>query len=223
MSDDPETRRQIAALAQGVRPLIVCDVDEVVLEFVRPFRDWLGTQDLLLKTDSFRLHGNIVGRNSGEAVENAKVSSLIEAFFACQHEWQEPVAGAIEHMALLSQSADIVLLTAMPHRHREKRMELMERTGIGYPLITTEMAKGPAVRALRGSDERPVVFIDDIAHNHISVAASVPEAALIHLMAFTDFLPVMPPLPNDVFQANGWPQAAARAADHFAMALQAKS
>ena len=41
MSDDPETARQIAELSRDARPLLVLDVDEVMLEFVRPFTGFL--------------------------------------------------------------------------------------------------------------------------------------------------------------------------------------
>ena len=60
MSDDPETARQIAELRANARPLLVLDVDEVMLEFVRPFTGFLNSQNLDLKTTSFRLHGNVV-------------------------------------------------------------------------------------------------------------------------------------------------------------------
>jgi hypothetical protein len=219
MSDDPETRRQISELSHGTRPLLVCDVDEVVLEFIRPFQSWLGGRGLHLKTDSFRLHGNIIDRETSIPVENARVSSLIEEFFHIQHDWQEPVDGAVEHLNLLSAGADIVLLTAMPHRYRDHRLELMAKHSISFPLITTEMAKGPAVLALRGDHARPVAFIDDIAHNHISVAQSVPDAVLIHLMAFAELLPVMPPLPPNVHMAGDWADAADKAAAHLGFRL----
>ena len=38
MSDDPETARQIEELSADDRPLLVLDVDDVVLEFIRPSR-----------------------------------------------------------------------------------------------------------------------------------------------------------------------------------------
>ena len=42
------------------RPLVVCDIDEVVLEFLTPFRNFLRASGLDLLPRSFRLHGNIV-------------------------------------------------------------------------------------------------------------------------------------------------------------------
>ena len=76
MSDDPETARQIAELARDDRPLLVLDVDEVVLEFIRPFTGYLGTLGLELQPDSFRLHGNIVDqRDAGGSAERTRLGT----------------------------------------------------------------------------------------------------------------------------------------------------
>ena len=68
MSDDPETARQIAELSRDTRPLLVLDVDEVVVEFIRPFVGFLGSNGLKFDTFSFRLHGNISDVASGAIV-----------------------------------------------------------------------------------------------------------------------------------------------------------
>jgi hypothetical protein len=217
VSDDPETLRQIGLIARGTRPLIVCDVDEVVLEFIAPFQAWLGEQGLLLRTDTFRLHGNIVARDTLVACDNAAVGALIEAYFDCHDDWQRPVDGAADALSRLARDADIVLLTALPHRHRARRQALLARLAIPFPLVTTERAKGPAVLALRGDRDRPVAFIDDIAHNHASVAQCVPGAALIHFMAFAALRAVMPPLPAGVLIAADWRHIRALTAAHFGL------
>lgn len=207
MSDDPETARQIAALAMGTRPLLVCDVDDVLLEFVRPFMAWLETQGMELKTDSFKLTGNIRARGTGAVAPQEEVSALLAGFFDAQADWQQPAAGALDTLGALDETIDIVLLTAMPHRHYGARLTTLERHGIAYPLITTEMAKGPAVKALRGDPGRRVAFIDDIPHNHVSVAADVPDAGCIHLASHEGLAAVMPPLPDGVRKARDWPHA----------------
>ena len=105
MSDDPETARQIAELAADERPLLVLDVDEVLLEFVRPFMSFLDSHGLEHKLNSFRLHGNILDRESGLAIEDARVTGLIDDFFAAQHDWQTVAEGAVEAVAELAQPA----------------------------------------------------------------------------------------------------------------------
>ena len=207
MSDDPETARQIAALATGTKPLLVCDVDDVLLEFVRPFMAWLNLQGMELRTDSFRLTGNIRALADGEAVPQETVDALLAGFFDAQADWQEPAPGALDTLGALDDAIDVVLLTAMQHRHYGARMTALERHGIAYPLITTEMAKGPAVKALRGDPGRRVAFIDDIPHNHVSVAHDVPDAGRIHLAAYEGLAAVMPPLPDGVRKARDWPHA----------------
>ena len=44
------------------RPLIVCDIDEVVLEFVTPFQAFLMDNGHELRATSFRLNGNVFSR-----------------------------------------------------------------------------------------------------------------------------------------------------------------
>jgi hypothetical protein len=204
MSDDPETARQIAELARDERPLLVLDVDEVVLEFVRPFIEFLAAQELLLGTDSFRLHGNVFDRATGVAIEDGRVTALLADFFAGQDAWQVAAEDAAEAVAALAAGAEIVMLTAMPHRHRAVRRKLLDRLGFPYPLLTTEAAKGPAILALRGETARPVAFVDDIPLNLLSVRQSVPDAHLFHLMAHAGLRALLPPLPDGIAVVADW-------------------
>jgi len=212
MSDDPETARQIAELAKDDRPLLVLDVDEVVLEFVQPFVGFLNAQGLDLRTDSFRLHGNVFDRLTEEVAANDRVSALIEAFFVVQADWQTAPAGAAETVAAIAEKAEIVMLTAMPHQHRAARRANLDRLGFPYPLVTTEAAKGPAIRQLRGEHPRPVAFVDDIARNLVSVRESVIDAHLFHLMAHKGLRALMPPLPEGITIIDDWHDARSKIA-----------
>ncbi len=215
MSEDPETQRQIDALAHDPRPLIVVDVDEVVLEFVRPFMAFLESRGHYLKTDTFRLNGNVISRETGKPAEDDTVARFLEDLFAEQDDWQHPVDGAAGALGQLGGEAAIVLLTAMPHRHHGIRRRLLDRHGIPYPLVTTEAAKGPAISAMRGDPSRLVAFVDDIPHNHLSVQKSVPDATLVHLMSYEPFKAVLPALPGEIFPARDWKHAQ----DHIATRL----
>lgn len=212
MSDDPETARQIAELARDHRPLIALDVDEVVLEFLRPLTFFLEAQGFELRVKSFRLHGNVFDRRSGEVLEDTSVSAMMEEFFLVQDEWQTAADGAADALAPLADRAEIVMLTAMPHRHRARRRALLDRLGFPYPLVTTERAKGPAIRQLRGGHSRPVAFVDDLANNLVSVRTSVADAHLFHLMAHTGFRALMPPLPDGIETVKDWREAGPRIA-----------
>ncbi|MDQ6438273.1 hypothetical protein RB623_29860 [Mesorhizobium sp. LHD-90] len=212
MSEDPETARQIAELSLDTRPLLVLDVDDVLMEFIRPFMLFLDAQGLELTLATFRLHGNIRHKKTGEVLDREPVSALIDSFFAAQAEWQTPLDGAVDAIAGLARNAEIVMLTAMPHRHRATRRAHLDLLGLPYPLLTTETAKGPAIRALRGATSRPVAFVDDIPHNLISVRAAVSEAHLFHLMAMPAMRLLLPPLPENIEIVDDWREAEPRIA-----------
>lgn len=212
MSDDPETARQIAELAQDDRPLLVLDVDDVLLEFVRPFPRYLEANGFELKLASFRLNGNVFERATGRMAEPHELATLMDAFFHAQEDWQTMLEGAAEALASFHGHAEIVLLTAMPHRHRARRRAHLDALGLTYPLLTTEMAKGPAIASLRGEKMRPVAFVDDQPPNLVSARRFVPDAHLFHLMADNSLRALLPPPPEDVVIVQDWPEATPRIA-----------
>ncbi|WP_315928112.1 hypothetical protein [Mesorhizobium sp. SP-1A] len=217
MSDDPETARQIEELAADDRPLLVLDVDDVLLEFIRPFPRFLDQRGFDLTMVSFRLTGNVVERGTGRLVDQAEVWNLLDEFFHRQAEWQGITDGAAEALERLGGDAEIVMLTAMPHRHRATRRAHLDALGLHYPLLTTEMAKGPAVAKLRGAKNRPVAFVDDQPPNHVSVRQSVADAHLFHLMADNSLREFLPPLPDDLHVVWDWKEATPRIAEALSL------
>ncbi|AZN99625.1 hypothetical protein EJ066_22260 [Mesorhizobium sp. M9A.F.Ca.ET.002.03.1.2] len=212
MSDDPETARQIEELAADDRPLLVLDVDDVVLEFIRPFPHFLQARGFGLTFASFRLTGNIAEQASGRLVEQAEVTALLDEFFDAQADWQSITDGAADALATLGERAEIVMLTAMPHKHRAVRRAHLDALGLTYPLLTTEMAKGPAVAKLRGIKSRPIAFVDDQPNNLVSARNSVADAHLFHLMADNSLRAFLPPMPDDIAVVEDWREAAPKIA-----------
>ena len=212
MSDDPETARQIEELAADDRPLLVLDVDDVVLEFIKPFPHYLKSRGFGLTLASFRLTGNIAETASGRLIEQPEVTALLGDFFDAQADWQSIADGAADALAMLGRSAEIVMLTAMPHKHRAVRRAHLDALGLDYPLLTTEMAKGPAIAKLRGAKGRRVAFVDDQPSNLVSARNSVADAHLFHLMADNSLRAFLPPTPQDIISVENWREAAPRIA-----------
>ena len=198
------------------RGLVVCDIDEVVLEYLSPFTAYLRSRGHDLLPRSFRLHGNIVETASGEAVVDAVVDALQENFFAAQEAWQTPAALAVETLAALGRDADVVFLTAMPPRHAVARRRLLDPRGLPFPMLAAEEPKGPVVRALHRSRPLPLAFIDDIHGNHRSVQASAPEALLVHLMANQVFRAMAPDAGDNIQCASDWRETERIIRAHFA-------
>ena len=186
------------------RPLIVCDIDEVVLEFLTPFQSFLLAQDKELRANSFALHGNIFDLNTNDAVENQKVSSLIEDFFADQLNWQMLLPDVDLVLKELSQDMDVIFLTAMPPHHFEKRKTLLEQFDLTFPLIATEDAKGPILKDANALVDDHVFFIDDMIYNHHSVAEHAPDTHHISIMGNQEFKAIAPDLDDYIYDAENW-------------------
>jgi hypothetical protein len=190
------------------KPLIVCDIDDVVLQFAAPFQDFLQAQGHELLPRSFRLTGNIVSIDTQVAVEPADVRRLIDAFFEAQETHQIPFDLVVQTLCELSGEADVIFLTAMPPRFRDQRRRLLDRLDLPFPLIASEEAKGPIMQRLRGDTSLPCVFIDDMVHNLQSVRDHVPDCLLIHMMPDSPLHLLAPKPGKEVVRATDWQHAA---------------
>jgi hypothetical protein len=199
------------------RPLIVCDVDDVVLDFVTPFIRYLTGKEHELRPVSFRLTGNVYSLKDGIAADKAAVSAFTDAFFAEQDLWQTAAEAAVETLDSLSRDADIVFLTAMPPRHHGLRRRLLDSLGLTFPMIASEDAKGPAVKELHGARDLPLAFIDDIFVNLHSVRDHAPEALLVNLSSRHVLAPHAPHPGDGVTIAEDWHDAARHIRAHFGL------
>lgn len=197
------------------RPLAVCDVDDVVLEFLVPFEAYLADGGARLIPRSFRLHGNIVSLETQLALEDHRVSAFIEDFFEAQEHWQTPFAQAVETLHAVGRDADVVFLTAMPPRFAAQRRRLLDRLQLDFPMVATEIPKGPVVKMMHRDRPLPIAFIDDMAHNLHSVGESVAGCLLIHMMPDSEIHRMAPKPGEHVRRAWDWPHAGALLTAHF--------
>jgi hypothetical protein len=199
----------------GDRPLVVCDVDDVVLRFIVPFQAFLEKEGHELLPRSFQLHGNVVSRETKLALEEATVAGLIETFFETQEVWQTPLDQVAESLADLSREADVVFLTAMPPLYVPHRRRLLDRFGFGFPLLATREPKGPIVNALHQQRSLPLAFIDDMAYNLHSVREHVPDCLLIHMVPESEIHRMAPLAHGDIARVGDWTQAVGLIRDHI--------
>lgn len=174
---------QIAALALTGRPLIVCDVDEVVLHFIEPLEAFMRRNGFELIEPRYKLTGNIRAIGGGELAPAETVRDLIHGFFAEETENQQPVAHAAETMARLAERAQVVMMTNMPERFRAARERTLARHAFPYPVLTNTGPKGPAVADLAARLDAPMVFLDDSPSNIASVRDHAADVRLVQFMA----------------------------------------
>lgn len=194
----------IAALDKAHDGLLVLDVDEVVLHFIAPYMALLEEFGARLHVESFHLTGNVRSISTGAAVSGGELDRLTVRLYEEQEARQAPVAGVGAALKRLSAAADIVFLTAMTPAYYGQRRRLLDHAGLPYPMIATERSKGAVVAELRSRWSGPIVFVDDLPPNLVSVARSAPDVSLVHLMANDVFRPHLPPLPQGAIAATAW-------------------
>lgn len=185
------------------KPLIICDVDEVVLHFVQALEDYLAGKDLRLLARSYALSGNIVDRQD-VPVSGADVGALIKDFHARHMHLQSEVDHAAATLLALSRTAQIVMLTNIAdHLHAQRQAQLVA-IGVPYPVITHSGPKGETVRMLAARTGQPSFFIDDSALNLSSAAEHAPDVHLIQMIADPRYLALSPEVDGLALKTGSW-------------------
>lgn len=202
------TLGQLQALTFTGRPLVICDVDEVIVHFTRDFEDYIAQENLWLDTASFALNGNIRCRDTGHPAEDHRVADLITRFFDERTRHMQPIEGAIDSLLHIGGIADVVLLTNLPHSAGFDRRANLEDHGLPFPVVTNSGPKGPAISdLLRRSGRKEAVFIDDSPHFISSAYEHAPEVHLIHFLHDDRFARHIPPLDYVSLRTASWDEA----------------
>ncbi|HLB07779.1 MAG TPA: hypothetical protein VJN41_08840 [Alphaproteobacteria bacterium] len=205
----PDVLAQLAELVlEPERPLIVCDGDEVIFEFIGRFADYLPRHGLSFSWASYHLTGNVL-KGDGSA---ASVDEVLPAFFAFYDEHAEslePVAGAAEALAALRPRAQVVVLSNLPLRHRQARTRNLARVGLALPVIANIGRKGPAVQRLAERVDAPVFFLDDSPRHLESVAELVPDAIRLHFVGNARLAALVETSPASHHRTDDWASARA--------------
>jgi hypothetical protein len=202
------TRQQIEELdIDPRRPLLISDVDEVVLHFTRDFEDFLGSKGLWLSTKSFELRGNISPLAGGGPLPDRENFRLIEDFFAERTEWMQPIDGAVDAVLSLAGTAQVVFLTNLPHTAGDMRRRNLQRHGLPFPVVTNAGPKGPAISRLAEKTRAPCVFVDDSPSYIASAREHAPHVSLVHFMQDERFARHISPYPWLSLYTATWAEA----------------
>jgi len=188
----------------GERPLLICDADEVLVQFVTAVEAWLIDRGFRLDMKTLAITGNVTRIDTGEVLSGEEVGQKLQEFFETGMEHQQAVPGAPETLARLSDSHEVVILSNVPPHLRAERQRGLKREGFDYPVIANHGHKGPAARVLAEQSGQPVFFIDDLPPNHTSVAEHVPHARLIHYVADPRLHTLMPTAKEAHIRAQDW-------------------
>ncbi len=189
------------------RPVLICDVDEVILHLVDPFVDVIKERGFELKTHSFKLLGNVLDAKTGREATQEEVWGSLQQLFEEQSVRQGIVEGAVEGLKQISADIDIVFLTNMPHVYGDIRREYLSSNGLDYPLITNTGSKVEAIRLIQKRSTSVVGFVDDTPINLKQVRSKLPDVNLFHFMANEAFREIAGEIEGTHFSSGDWQEA----------------
>ena len=199
------TRLQIEKVeVESERPLVICDVDEVVVHFIRGLEGFLERNDMWLHPQSFALNGNIKRKHDDEPVPANQLGDVLNRFFDEEIHRLEVIEGAASSLNTLSEHASVIMLTNLPGQFHDRRVDNLKLHGLEFPVISNKGPKGPAVKELLRNHRAESVFVDDIPNYLQSVSEHCPEVHLVHFMQDIRFGRHVGELNNVSLRADNW-------------------
>ncbi|MEP3525337.1 MAG: hypothetical protein ABJ081_09390 [Hyphomicrobiales bacterium] len=168
-------------------PLLICDVDEVVLHFVAPFETYLSERGMYLRKTSFKLGGNIINADTGESLSSLSSSALALQFHEEYVDHQPIIEDAQPVLTALAAQFQIVFLTNVAAELSMRRQSHLAALGLDFPVLQNNGSKAEAVAQLANITTSPTIFIDDLPMHHSMIKSTSPEVFCIHYMADSDF------------------------------------
>jgi len=186
------------------RPVLLVDADEVLLRFVERLERYFLSQNFELRLTSFQLSGNTYHKGSGDLAQPNQVQKLIAGFFEACVDDVDPVPGAAEGLAELSEHFQIAVLSNVPKNCRERREKSLAALDLGYPVIANKGDKGPVVKRFDEAFDKLTVFVDDLPPQHTSVAEHSPESHRVHFVADTRLAKMIGKAPDAHVRLDRW-------------------
>lgn len=197
-------------------PLVICDVDEVLINLLDPLRSFLHDHDYTIDITSHSFGRTIKKRECGNPIEGKDIPQMVDIFFENCIEQLPFYEGALDALKTLEKKSQLLILTNLPHKFGNRRRDAMEKFGVNYPLITNQGEKGPMVKKLANATNAKVIFIDDTPAHHTSVAKYAPDVHRLHFIAHPELAAAVPMSKDAHERIDCWKDAT----DHILDVLQ---
>lgn len=177
-------------------PLLIVDVDEVLAYFMGGFERYVGRHGYEMRIDRFALFQNVYRPGEAEHLDFETGKALFDQFFHDGADDLDPVEGAADALANLSQRAGVVILTNAPAHALESRTGWLGKHGFDYPMLLNSGLKGPTIARMAAQTSGPAAFIDDLLPNLDSSADSAPGVSRFQIIADHRLRPYAPTAPD---------------------------
>lgn len=207
-----------------MKPLLICDCDEVLLHMVRHFGTWLRESHDIAFAPNGGDFATSMTRADGSRPTREEMWGLLGQFFPAEMERQTLVPYAREALAAIAETAEIVILTNLSDACRTARIDQLAAFGIAHRVECNQGGKGDPVARLVAEHGDPVtIFVDDLAVHHESVARHAPHVHRLHMIAEPSMAVDVPPAPAAHARIDDWREAQGWIAARFAEGVPAKA
>ena len=187
-------------------PLIICDADEVIFEFMKSFDKYLNKNDMFFSYNSFRLNGNIIYLKENKIVEADKIQNIILDFFKNCTLNMPLIKESKETLKELKKYTNIVILSNIPEKYAPNRLKCLKKHNINYNFLYNKGPKGDICKKLEKLTNKKTFFIDDLPNQIKSVSNSTKNIITIHFLQNKKLLKILPEVKNSDFNARNWKQ-----------------
>jgi hypothetical protein len=185
-------------------PLLICDADEVIFEFMENFDNYLQLNDMYFSYESFKLNGNIFNKKNNIAINNIYIPSIISKFFE-EYALKMPlIKGAKSALKKLSKVMNIIILSNIPKTYAANRIQCLNNNDMHYQLISNDGPKNIKCLELEKLTNKKVFFVDDLPNQISSVSSNCKNITTIHFLQNKKLLKIVPEVKKCDYKVNNW-------------------
>lgn len=191
-----------------MKPLLICDCDEVLLHMVRHFGTWLDEAHDIEFDMSHHDWSRAMRPRNGSTLSPEAMWGYLDGFFPAEMGRQTLVPHAREALEMLSDMADIVILTNLQDHCRDHRIAQLDSHGIVHRVECNQGGKGaPVARLVEEHGASIAVFVDDLPQHHESVARAAPQVFRLHMVSEPAMARFVPAAPHAHARIDDWREA----------------
>ena len=156
--------------------------------------------------DEPRITGNIKEIKTGKRIDNLDMNKIMPDFFKTETENLKIINNSKNVLKKLSKFLQIIVLTNLPHKDKNKRVKALQRNDMNFPVITNSGLKGEAVKKILDKTKIKVksFFIDDMPLNIDSVSKESSDTICIHFIQDKRIKKLMPTPKSATISFHNW-------------------
>lgn len=185
------------------RPLLVVDVDEVLVGLAAHLGEFAETKGYSLKLTGYQLDGALK-RGDGSEASSEEFRDVFTEFFETQTRHQRLYPDAADVLNSIKLHADIVILTNVPPYAEADRIANLRDHSIEFPLVVNHGGKGQALKWLSARTRGVTAFIDDSPTQIASALEHAPEVHRLHFVGDDHLRGLLGPSPDAHHAPTNW-------------------